>query len=117
MDREAAKLLRDAAKSRAAIFRITDGRTKEEMSDDRMLRSSMFWEFAVIGEAPKRLRHSHPSIAETISHLDDIIAFRNVLVHGYDIVNDDEVWPIVQRDLPVLNRELRELVPDEPNHD
>ncbi len=38
-----------------------------------------------------------------------IIAFRNVLAHGYDVVSDAIVWDIVQSKLPVLRQELDEL--------
>jgi len=31
-----------------------------------------------------------------------IIAFRNVLIHGYAAVDNRLVWGVVERDLPIL---------------
>jgi len=36
----------------------------------------------------------------------EIIGLRNRLIHGYDSVDLDIVWNIVERDLPALVREL-----------
>ena len=41
------------------------------------------------------------------------MAFRNILVHGYDVVDDAIVWDVVRVDLPRLLREVTALlVPD-----
>jgi uncharacterized protein with HEPN domain len=39
-----------------------------------------------------------------------IIAFRNVLIHGYDALSHDVVWDIIQTKLPLLQREMEELM-------
>ncbi len=39
-----------------------------------------------------------------------IIAFRNILIHGYADVDDRLVWDVVQGKLPVLRRELEALL-------
>jgi uncharacterized protein with HEPN domain len=39
-----------------------------------------------------------------------IIAFRNILVHGYDIVRNEVVWGILEKDLPTLISEVSELL-------
>jgi uncharacterized protein with HEPN domain len=42
-----------------------------------------------------------------------IIAFRNILVHGYADVADRLVWDIVQAKLPLLRREVADLLEDQ----
>jgi uncharacterized protein with HEPN domain len=39
-----------------------------------------------------------------------IAGMRNVLVHGYFDIDMDSVWDIIQRDLPVLKKAIRQLL-------
>ena len=39
-----------------------------------------------------------------------VIAFRNILVHGYAQVDDRLVWDIVETRLPALRREVAALL-------
>jgi len=39
-----------------------------------------------------------------------IIAFRNLVIHGYDIVSDPIVWDVVQHKLPSLISDVTKLV-------
>ena len=41
----------------------------------------------------------------------DSIRFRHVLVHGYDVVDPDITWAILQEKLPVLRNEVEGLLP------
>jgi uncharacterized protein with HEPN domain len=45
-----------------------------------------------------------------ISEYRKIIGFRNVLVHGYDAIDDQIVWDTIQQHLPVLKQEVEELL-------
>ena len=40
---------------------------------------------------------------------------RNRLVHGYDDVNLDILWKIIQNDLPPLIEQLKAIVSEEPS--
>ena len=39
-----------------------------------------------------------------------IIAFRNILIHGYADIDERLVWDIVQAKLPVLRQEIERLL-------
>jgi uncharacterized protein with HEPN domain len=39
-----------------------------------------------------------------------IVDTRNRIIHGYDSVSDDVIWLIVNRYLPVLEKEVKELL-------
>lgn len=39
-----------------------------------------------------------------------IVAFRNVLIHGYELVDHSLVWSTVQTQLPVLLRDVAAIL-------
>ncbi len=53
------------------------------------------------------------ALAKRITDFRGIVAFRNILVHAYAQVDDRLVWDIVQAKLPVLIREVAELMNEE----
>ena len=57
-----------------------------------------------------RLRRENPGIIERISEHYRIIGFRNVLVHGYDVIDDATVWSAVVDSVPVLLVEAETLL-------
>jgi uncharacterized protein with HEPN domain len=109
MEREAKKLLLDILTSCRAIQEFTAGKSFYDYEQTRQLRSATEREFEVIGEALNRLRKSAPDIAAKISSTENIIAFRNRIIHGYDSVDDLIVWNTVQNDLPALRAEVEKL--------
>src|SRR5436190_7534593 len=42
--------------------------------------------------------------------IEKISGFRNALIHGYDVIDNEITWDIVQEKLPVLRKELEELM-------
>jgi uncharacterized protein with HEPN domain len=51
----------------------------------------------------------YPGLLERISDTEKIIGFRNVLVHGYDIIDDATVWSAIKSNLPTPIEEVRTL--------
>jgi uncharacterized protein with HEPN domain len=39
-----------------------------------------------------------------------IIGFRNVLVHGYEMIDDQIVWQTFQQHLPILKHQVENLL-------
>jgi uncharacterized protein with HEPN domain len=64
----------------------------------------------LFGEALKRLSKIDPATAEGIHRYQRIISFRNILIHGYDIVDDNVVWDVVAKDLPKLRSQVENLL-------
>ncbi|MGH2531104.1 MAG: HepT-like ribonuclease domain-containing protein [Thermomicrobiales bacterium] len=99
--------IEDAAKF---ILEQAAGATYETYVQDRMLRLAVERNFGVIGEAARRLANHDPETASRLSGLPRMIAYRNVLAHGYDEVNNAEVWEIIQDVLPTLKVEVEQLL-------
>ena len=51
-----------------------------------------------------------PSTASAVTDARQIIAFRNILVHGYDIVHDETVWEVLEKDLASLTTDVDSLL-------
>jgi uncharacterized protein with HEPN domain len=81
------KLLEDIRDAVAFIRDVTQGRSIDDYRNDRLLRQAIERNFEIIGEAVKRLAQHDPATAAQIGNYPQIIAFRNVLIHGYDLVD------------------------------
>ena len=75
-----------------------------------MLRAAVERKFEIIGEALSKLSKVDSAIVSNIGEHARIIAFRNILIHGYAEIDDRLVWDIVENKLPVLRREVDELL-------
>lgn len=110
MQLEPKKFLYDIAGAAEQIAAFTSGRTLSDYESDAMLRSAVERQFEIIGEALGQLSRQDESLAARITGYRHIIAFRNILVHGYAQVDDRLVWDIVESRLPVLRREVTALL-------
>jgi uncharacterized protein with HEPN domain len=86
------------------------GKTVAEYERDAILRSAVERQFITIGEALTQLLRLMPELQAMISHTRQIIAFRNILVHGYAVIAHDVVWAALQEDLLTLRREVDALL-------
>jgi len=62
--------------------------------------------FEIIGEALNRIKRIDDKFLAKVSGHNRIIGFRNILIHGYDIVDEMIVWKAVEDHLPVLIKEV-----------
>ncbi len=97
----------------AALLReFTSNKTFADYERDAMLRAAVEREFEVIGEAMIQLARVDEGVVASIQGYQRIIAFRNVLIHGYADVDDRLVWDVVETSLPTLAREIDLLLED-----
>jgi uncharacterized protein with HEPN domain len=62
----------------------------------------------IIGEAMNRVLKRDETLS--ISNSRKIVDVRNVIIHGYDKVADEIIWGIVFRHLPILKKEIENLL-------
>lgn len=92
------------------IAEFTAGIGFERYAADAMVRAAVERQFEIIGEALGQLAKLAPEAAGRISDHRRIIAFRNVLVHGYAGVDDMLVWDMVVTRLGDLRRDVDQLL-------
>jgi uncharacterized protein with HEPN domain len=84
------------------IQQFTAGKNFDDYRHDILLKSAVERQLTIIGEALNKLRREAPDLSDQIGEAEKIIAFRNVIVHGYDIISDQIVWDIVSSKLDNL---------------
>ena len=91
--------------SREAL-ELSKGRSREDLDTDRTVELALVRLIEIIGEAASRVsdeaRESKPEIPWS-----QIVSLRNRLIHGYDSVDLDILWEIIQSDLPDLISKLK----------
>lgn len=82
------------------------GRRREDLDRDRQLNLALVRLLEVVGEAAARVS---PSMQRSLPSIPwpDIVGLRNRLIHGYDQVDFDILWDVIQIDLLPLVTELR----------
>lgn len=103
----------DIAQASRHIASFTAGKTLAEYQTDVLLRSAVERQFEIIGEALNQALRHFPELASRISTSQQIIAFRNRLIHGYATIVTDVVWAIIVEDLPQLRAEVEQLLAEE----
>ena len=103
-------LLDDVRRASAAILDFVHGKTFGEYQADEMLRSAIERKFEIIGEALNRLHRTRPELLSRIREHRSIISFRNILVHGYDRIDDNIVWGIIDEYLTGLRSDVEQLL-------
>jgi uncharacterized protein with HEPN domain len=107
---EARKYLYDVQEAAALISHFTAGKDFADYQQDSMLRFAVERAFTIIGEALGQLARFDSDLASQIAELPNIVGLRNVLTHAYAHIDDRIVWGILQSKLPVLIREVTELM-------
>ena len=110
MQPESGKYLYDIREACRLIASFTHGKDLENYLADPMLRSAVERQFEIIGEAISHLLKIDPDITPAIPDHRRIIAFRNILIHGYASIQHDTVWGVVELDLPILVDSIDKLL-------
>jgi uncharacterized protein with HEPN domain len=102
--------LEDIRSAADLVGQFTKNLTLDEYKVDELRRSATERQFEIMGEALNRLQKAEPTLAAQVPNHRRIIAFRNRLIHGYDVIDDVIVWDIIQRDLPGLIQQVERLL-------
>jgi uncharacterized protein with HEPN domain len=113
MPRDPRTYIWDATHAADLITSFVDGKELPDYLTDDLLRSAVERQFEIIGEALNQLSRADPALASRIPDLPRLVSFRNILIHGYAIVDDALVWDAAAVQLPQLRTTLVALL-DQP---
>lgn len=90
-------------------IQFSEGKTLDDLNERDPLYFALVKNEEIIGEASYMLtqefKDSHPA-----TNWKQIIAMRNVLVHGYFDISKGHVWSVLQNDLPPLRKQVVEYL-------
>jgi uncharacterized protein with HEPN domain len=110
MPHELPKYLYDVRQACAALEEFIQGKTFDQYLKDHMLQAAVERKLTIIGEALLKAVKIDPTLDQSVKDLSQIIAFRNVLVHGYASINHKTVWGVLENDLNLLKQQVENLL-------
>jgi len=87
---------------RPKVFQIFQNDLKTRRAVERNLE--------IIGEAVNRILKTEPAL--NLSNSRKIVDARNRIIHGYDTLTVEVIWGIVINHLPLLKKEVMDLLED-----
>ncbi len=99
--------MQDAA---LAIQAFISGLGADDYITSTLVQAAVERKFEVIGEALNQLGRLDDALAARVPQRRQIVAFRNLLVHGYAAVDNRTVWNAIDRSLPPLLASVRTLL-------
>jgi uncharacterized protein with HEPN domain len=108
MNSRIAKYLYDAIKASEAILSFVQGADFKEFNENELLQSAVERKFEIIGESLNRIKQiDELFLNDNITDSYKIIGFRNIIIHGYDIVDNSIVWDAIKENLPRLIQQIK----------
>lgn len=110
--RDPRAFLWDARRAAGLVERFVADRSLDDYLSDVLLRSAVERQFEIVGEALNRLSRADPGLALRVPDLPRLVSFRDILIHGYAVVDDEIVWDAATNRLPDLLSVLDRLLAD-----
>lgn len=112
MEERVLKWLYDIQNSISEIETYFDSFPKDFNSykANTLLKRAIERNLEIIGEAVNRILKSDPSFP--IENAGRIVGLRNQIIHSYDNdnISDENIWAILLKHLPLLKRDVAELI-------
>ena len=91
------------------LEQYTQDVNKTQFESDLKLQDAILRRFEIIGEATKNIPHAlkkkHPKIPWK-----KMAGMRDVLIHQYYGVSLNDIWQVIQKDLPKLKKQIKKMI-------
>lgn len=101
-------LLYDMLDAASHLRRMWEGRSIDDLLNDRTMQWATDRGFNILGEAARRISDGTKAACPNIEWR-RIIGLRNIVVHDYDEADYARHWRVIQEDVPKLIDELEKL--------
>jgi uncharacterized protein with HEPN domain len=94
-----------------AIKEFSKGITINELTSNRLKRDAIVRNIEIIGEAIKNISKE---TKDRYNHVQwkDIVGARDKMIHNYLGIDYEIVWEIIKKDLPLLEKQIKEIKKD-----
>lgn len=113
MPRDVRKYLWDIQQACKRVVSFTAHQTLKSYRTDPLVQAGVERQFEIIGEAMNQMLKQQPNMRASFPEAANIIALRNMLIHGYRYIDHAEVWQIVQQHLPPLHEQVDRLLKEQ----
>ncbi len=100
----------DILTSSENIIRYINNKSKSDFYNDEVIQDAVIRRIEIIGEASNRVSDE---IKDNFPDLPwkKMRSMRNILIHMYDELDLDIVWETSIKDIPLLVKRLKEIIP------
>jgi uncharacterized protein with HEPN domain len=91
------------------IVQYAGTKSKDELKSDQLTLDAIVWNLTVLGEAA---RHVPENVVEAYPEVPwpQMRGIRNRIVHGYDRIDFQIVWDVIQQELSPLVPQLEQIM-------
>jgi len=104
------KLLEDIRDAATFVLAAVSRESFPSYEANRLLRQAVERNFEIIGEAARRVDGDYHSAHREIPW-QGLTSLRNVLIHQYEGVDLEQVWSIIESELPALRSSIAAILP------
>lgn len=115
MQHKIAAYLEDIRLAADDAMQFAEGVDEREYLANDLVRSAVERQLTIAGEALSQLAKHAPEVAEQIPEWRQIISFRNILIHGYRVLDHALIYRIIRNKLPTLRVAVAKLIHDIEN--
>jgi len=110
-DKDSSFFLEHILENIEMIEQFSKGLTKEQLLKNKQKQYAIARAIEIIGEAvrniPESFKNKYPNIPWK-----EVVGTRDKLIHHYFGIDLDIVWKIICEDIPILKREITEILDD-----
>ncbi len=104
------KYLQDILDASSDIATFVRELSFEQFDSSLLVQRAVEREFEIVGEALNRISRIDEDLFDSITDARNIVGFRNIIAHGYDIVDNRVLWSALSTNLPKLANEVKNLL-------